>query len=676
MFTPLKITIMKKKSLSKVWTGLLACMFVISALVSNGCKDGINDNNDYLIEWAPTLFEANNEIGTLFYDEKTDSWVIVSDSTIKIPNDSLSERVIVYSKSVSSDIENETLNGYIGKKVVFSGIYENDIPVLSNQSYLYLVGHGYYARKIHELKEISLYGSRSLANENKIIECGTKSTPPPAWFFSRNMAEGIDYATAYQMNVFVHVVRPGDGIAGSDYTTASVSSTILSNLNEYFANTNISFILSGSDYIDSDEFINMTVDDFDNDETFSEFLSINRVSNAINVYVLSEAPNLRYNRTARAESIVGTAYLVVEDYYKKSTISHEMGHCLGLYHTHHGTSGRERPSYSCSELVDGSNSSTCGDYVIDTPADPNLWGSNCDYNGTETDANGDVYEPDASNVMAYSGLTCRSHFSQKQVERMHDAINLTHNLESAATIIDKGITGPTQIGTASTYTYTIDVPNASTVLWTIDCTSYATANSSSAVSYTTSGTGSTITLENRYPDALSQKYVINATIYAGTGDKRYEFYTTKTIYKISSPSTTGTLTWSSESPCGDYLGTIDMTNPSNSTIKICKGGILTFNYTDVCGAYSYTDTDVFNFEIYNMNVTKEVGANHVFLIPLSATAPTNGRIMLSLIINGMGNMMQIPVELLPCSQMEPTSVEDSIGVETMDVDEGILFEKE
>lgn len=158
---------MKKKSLSKVWIGLLACMFVITALVSNGCKDEINDNNNYLIEWAPTLFETNNEIGTLFYDEKTDSWVIVSDSTIKIPNDSLSKRVIVYSKSASNNIDNEMLNGYIGKKVVFSGIYANDIPVLSNQSYLYLVGHGYYARKIHELKEISLYSSRSLANETR-----------------------------------------------------------------------------------------------------------------------------------------------------------------------------------------------------------------------------------------------------------------------------------------------------------------------------------------------------------------------------------------------------------------------------------------------------------------------------------------------------------------------------
>ena len=162
---------------------------------------------------------------------------------------------------------------------------------------------------------------------------------------------------------------------------------------------------------------------------------------------------------------------------------------------------------------------------------------------------------------------------------------------------------------------------------------------------------------------MSQKYVINATIYIGSGNKRYEYYATKTIYKISNPIQTGTLTWSSESPCGNYLGTINMSNPNNSTIKLHKGGILTFHYTDVCGAYSYTDTDVFNFEIYNLNVIKEVGANHVFLIQPYATAPTNGKIMLSLMINGMGNMFQIPVEVLPCSQIGWNSLEDSTDVE-------------
>ncbi|MBR2455776.1 MAG: hypothetical protein IKB31_01255 [Bacteroidaceae bacterium] len=662
---------MKKNNLNKVFTSLLVCMLAVSAFVLKGCKDE-NEDDSYLIELVVPVYETNNEVGTLFYSESTNSWIIVSDSIIQLPNDTLSERMIIYEliDTGIDEAEREKYNNLIGEKVIFSGEYigNHPLPAGKTQDYAYLVGYGYYIRCFNHV-EISSFKSRSIDTEELIVECGTKSNMPPIWFFSREIAEGIDYTSAYQMNVFVHVVRPSNGSASSEYTKASVSSTILNNLNTYFANTNISFVLSGSDYIDSDAFVNMSVSDFKND--ISSYLSINRVSNAINIYVMSEAPYLENNVSARSEQIIGTAFLVVKDYYKFSTISHEMGHCLGLYHTHHGTSPNERPSGSCMELVDGSNSSTCGDYITDTPADPYSW-EGCTYNGTDRDANGDIYVPDPSNLMAYSFLTCRNHFTQKQVECMHHVLSYSNAHQLAATITNREITGPTQIGSSSTYTYTINVPSNATVQWSIDCSSYA-SGSSSPNKYTVSGTGSTITLQNRYPNALSQKYVINATIYIGSGNQRYEYYATKTVYKISNPIQTGTLTWSSESPCGNYLGTINMSTPNNSTIKLHKGGILTFHYTDVCGAYSYTDTDVFNFEIYNLNAIKEVGANHVFLIQPYATAPANGKIMLSLMINGMGTMFQIPVEVLPCSQIGWNSLEDSTDVEISILEDSISF---
>lgn len=61
------------------------------------------------------------------------------------------------------------------------------------------------------------------------------------------------------------------------------------------------------------------------------------------------------------------------------TIPHEMGHVLGLWHTHHGTtcvSGEcdpvMDPDVAC-ELVDGSNGFGAGDYVPNTGADPLAW---------------------------------------------------------------------------------------------------------------------------------------------------------------------------------------------------------------------------------------------------------------------------------------------------------------
>ena len=658
---------MKKTNHHRVWTGLMACLLAVTAWMFNGCSDE-SENRNHLILYE-TFLETKNEIGTLFYDENTNSWVIVSDSVVKNSNDSVPERAIVYSKSAHNDIENETFKDYIGQKVIFSGRYtERVIPIESRQYYSYLVGPGYYISTL-VLEEISLYSSRSVVENEQLIECGTVANTPPVWFFSRDLADGLDYSKAYAVNVFVHVVRNSQGVG---LNKATVSSEIIYKLNFYYSNSNISFVLIGSDYIDSDDLINLDVKNQNYKTNLEECFSTNRVSNAINIYKLSSSPNM-YNINSdsnysyisgKSESIPGLAYILTEN-ETETTVTHEMGHCLGLYHTHHGTSLHERSEGSCMELVDGSNSSTCGDYITDTPADPNQW-DGCDYIGIETDANNDVYAPDPSNMMAYSPYYCRNHFSQKQVERMHHVLNYSNAHQMAATITNREITGPTQIGTASSYTYSINVPSNAAVLWTIDCISYNSVNSG-AVNYTTSGTGSTITLENRYPNALSQKYVINATIYMGTGSQRYEYFASKTVYKISNPSQTGTLTWSSESPCGDYLGTINMANPNNSTIKVHKGGILTFHYTDVCGASSYTDTDVFNFEIYNLNATKELGANNVFLIDTNAIAPSNNRIILSLIINGMGNMFQIPIEVLPCSQSEWMSIEDSTELEIMEI---------
>ncbi len=70
-----------------------------------------------------------------------------------------------------------------------------------------------------------------------------------------------------------------------------------------------------------------------------------------------------------------------------------------------------------SELVDGSNCSTDGDLICDTPADPNLQNialSSCTYSGTYTDINGDLYSPDTSNIMSYAKESCINQFSNQR----------------------------------------------------------------------------------------------------------------------------------------------------------------------------------------------------------------------------------------------------------------------
>ncbi len=110
--------------------------------------------------------------------------------------------------------------------------------------------------------------------------------------------------------------------------------------------------------------------------------------------------------------------------------AHEVAHALGLMHTHDAILG--------AELVDGSNCTTAGDFICDTPADPNLglagmieYGT-CNYIGTLTDANGDAYTPSTTNIMSYAPCVL-STFTQGQAQVMQYVLdNVKTDLQRSA----------------------------------------------------------------------------------------------------------------------------------------------------------------------------------------------------------------------------------------------------
>ncbi len=117
----------------------------------------------------------------------------------------------------------------------------------------------------------------------------------------------------------------------------------------------------------------------------------------------------------------GEVYTAMES----RTLSHEMGHCLGLYHTFAQMPDRVPLDdiYCCDgpegERVDGSNGCECGDYVDDTPAfyDRTRDGvsyPSCHFATTERDCNNDLYNPDEKNIMNYTYLPCREYFTPGQ----------------------------------------------------------------------------------------------------------------------------------------------------------------------------------------------------------------------------------------------------------------------
>lgn len=268
--------------------------------------------------------------------------------------------------------------------------------------------------------------------------------------------------------VHFHIIRRNDGTGG--LSVAQVDQ-VLEILEFAMEQASICVAESGRSFID-----NTTFHDSNPAVTFSSIIATNRQYNAINLYLLpSTAPPF-----GRAEDIPSNALVVSGSYVLTGVTTHELGHCLGLFHTHRGTyfEGGGGPT-QCPELVNGSNSAICGDYVTDTPADPNVW-SGCTYIGTATDANGQPYSPLTDNIMSYVAPVCLQSFTPMQIARMHTAIDNSTLLQT----VMPSITGSDQLCTSETYTVE-NLPTGATV-------SSWSATPSHAVSF--SGTGSSRTV--------------------------------------------------------------------------------------------------------------------------------------------------------------------------------------
>jgi hypothetical protein len=265
--------------------------------------------------------------------------------------------------------------------------------------------------------------------------CNTPSPEPPSWLFNSALQSTQSMSTTYTLCVFVHIVRSSSG----NGLGSGIVSAMISKLNSDYTNTGIQFQSIGNDFINSDVFYSSLVT-----SEYAALYATNSHTNAIDIYVLGTSTNTG-NTLGAAASIPATALWIHGNYYNTSVLSHEMGHCLGLYHTHHGTvTEYGGDPLQCKELVNGSNSSTCGDYVTDTPADPNIW-NGCNYIGTVKDDNNQSYNPNPSNYMSYSSYTCWSLFTSVQRQRMKDFIANTTILQNVIYSPPPTISGPSSL---------------------------------------------------------------------------------------------------------------------------------------------------------------------------------------------------------------------------------------
>jgi hypothetical protein len=236
-------------------------------------------------------------------------------------------------------------------------------------------------------------------NFNSVLSqsCGTPHPINPTIYPQEDTnLQARGSSSALCIDVFFHIVRNTNGT--NTFTIPNLDA-IVNDLNEFYSLHNIIINNAGSDFINNSNFVNI-----DNDTEARNLGQTNNRNDAINYYIVETLWNVNGGFiTGTANSIPSNNLVIRRDRVLTSTSPHELGHCLNLLHTHETAKGVE--------AINGSNCSTTGDLVCDTPAD----------SGQGT-VNG--YNPDLTNLMSYYhnfGFTL-DHFTNGQGHRMRYAI--------------------------------------------------------------------------------------------------------------------------------------------------------------------------------------------------------------------------------------------------------------
>lgn len=302
--------------------------------------------------------------------------------------------------------------------------------------------------------------------------------------------------TGINVNLRFHIIRNTNGTGGYPL---SVVSTILNNLANVYNKWGIYFVTNNpTDVINNDTYSSNWDSNSCSNTKFNDLVQVNRDNTAINIYILDANT---WNQ-GLAEGIPGRAVviggkLLGVELVTSLGLAHELGHCLNLFHTHHGcesTDCNNNPTGVCLELPNGTNGATCGDFIADTPADPFIHfntTSTCTWNGTidysscvASGLSATDYHPDATNIMAYVPLNCMAGFTEGQANRMRaellrsgsilNAVTTTFNnipnLASASISLNGStVTGPTPVtnGTYNLYVNLQANPNSVTYSYSV-----------------------------------------------------------------------------------------------------------------------------------------------------------------------------------------------------------------
>lgn len=280
-------------------------------------------------------------------------------------------------------------------------------------------------------------------NKFNAQQCGTPQTTN--YPENQRTVTNSSYNDSFEpicFNVYYHIVRESNGSGGFN---SSLLNEVTDKLNDAF-NPHLLYVNNlGFDYINNSTYYN--IDDTGNNNTeFNALVQINNRPDAINIYIVNNAVSY----AGRANGILSQALVIESSWANTQVLSHEVGHCLDLWHTFQGTAAN---TSGCAEAINGSNCTTCGDYVCDTPADANT-------------GNSGGFTPDMDNIMSY--YYPFNHFSDEQIVRSRNAFASSSLLQQVVgtTCLVPEINGSETICNSSGTTYNLS-NGGNSVSWNV-----------------------------------------------------------------------------------------------------------------------------------------------------------------------------------------------------------------
>ncbi len=221
------------------------------------------------------------------------------------------------------------------------------------------------------------------------------------------------------LKIMIHVFRNSDGTAASASPATVVSQ--MKELNKDYLPAKIQFSYDWR-FVDDTRYRSMSEDEF---FPMKNLYAIDP-QRQINVFVGYVEASYSYGTfpwdpdclTNQGGIVMTTPHFVADE----STLAHEVGHCLGLWHTFHGVSEVAPGCAGCRELSNGFETDLTGDFCADTRPTP-LNNFCTELTGTDL-CSGTPWAPTPlNNFMGYSGSSCWDRFSEQQKGRMHCWLN-------------------------------------------------------------------------------------------------------------------------------------------------------------------------------------------------------------------------------------------------------------